>query len=127
MKHVTPICFDFNRMEVTIEKEGRMMTLVGSKEVGMCKMITGKRLQKIIKQKMTQVAQLFSIQALEEEEEEQEARSELMLVVSNSPQKTWEVNQLNLLNILLVKYDMRICLESLQSYLLPKTMITLLA
>ncbi|XP_052173188.1 uncharacterized protein LOC127788669 [Diospyros lotus] len=46
MKHMSPICFDFNRMEVTFEKEGRRMTLVGSKEVGMCKLITGKRLQR---------------------------------------------------------------------------------
>lgn len=49
MKQVSPICFDFNRMEVTFEKEGKRMTLVDSKEVGVCKMITGKRLQKILK------------------------------------------------------------------------------
>ena len=44
MKYVSPICFNFNRMEVTFEKEGKKMTLVGSKEVGMCKMIIGKYL-----------------------------------------------------------------------------------
>ena len=56
MKHVSLICFDFNRMEVMFEKEGRRMTLLGSKEVGMCKMITGKRLQRILKQKMNKVS-----------------------------------------------------------------------
>ena len=79
-------------MEVTFEKEGKKMTLVGSKEVGMCKMIIGKRLQKMIKQKMTQMAQLFSIQALEEGEEDQKMDSEILLVVSSPPQMEWEVN-----------------------------------
>ena len=52
MKNVRPICFDFNKMEVTFEKEGRKMTLRGSKEVGVCKMITGKGLQRLFKHKM---------------------------------------------------------------------------
>ena len=37
MKHISPICFDFNKMEVTFEKEGKHMTLMGSKELGICK------------------------------------------------------------------------------------------
>ena len=52
MKNVSPIYFDFNKMEETFEKEGRKMTLRGSKEVGVCKMITGKGLQKLLKHKM---------------------------------------------------------------------------
>ena len=32
MKNVSPICFDFNKMEVTFEKESRRMTLIGSAE-----------------------------------------------------------------------------------------------
>ena len=38
MKNVSPINFDFNKMEVTFEKEGRKC-LTGSKEVGTYKMI----------------------------------------------------------------------------------------
>jgi len=53
---------------------------------------------------MSSVAQLFSIQALEEEEESG-AKSELMLVVSSPAQQTREVNQLDLLNVLLVEYE----------------------
>ena len=52
MKHVSLICFDFNKTEVTFEKEGRRMTLIGSKEVGVCKMIMGKCLQKMFRQKV---------------------------------------------------------------------------
>ena len=55
MKHVSPIYFNFNKMEVTFEKDGRRLMLVGSKEVGMCKMITGKRLQKLLKCRMSRV------------------------------------------------------------------------
>ena len=56
IKHVSPICFDFNKMEVTSGKEGKKMALIGSKEMRICKMIMGKQLQKMLKQKMTQVA-----------------------------------------------------------------------
>jgi len=45
MKNVSPISFDFNKMEVTFEKDGKRRILKGSQEAGMCKMITGKRLQ----------------------------------------------------------------------------------
>jgi len=51
MKEVSPINFDFNKMEVTFEKEGRRITLTGSTETGVCKMISRKRLQKIFKSK----------------------------------------------------------------------------
>ena len=44
MKQVSPICFDFNRMEAKFEKKGKLMTLTGSKELGVCKMIVGRRL-----------------------------------------------------------------------------------
>lgn len=42
IKQVSPISFDFNRMEVTFEEEGKKMTITGSREIGACKMITGK-------------------------------------------------------------------------------------
>lgn len=42
MKGVSPISFDFNKMEVSFEKEGRRMTLSGDKEAGTCKMISGR-------------------------------------------------------------------------------------
>jgi len=47
MKGVNSISFDFNRMEVSFEKEGRKMTLIGGKEAGVCKMITGRKLHKV--------------------------------------------------------------------------------
>ena len=59
MKEVSPISFDFNKMEVTLEKEGRKVVLQGNMEVGTCKMIKGKKLQRLFKKKISQVAQLF--------------------------------------------------------------------
>lgn len=56
MKGVRPISFDFNTMEVTFEKDGRRMTLIGSSKTGVCKMITRRKLQKVLKSKWTQVA-----------------------------------------------------------------------
>ena len=44
MKGVSPISFDFNRMEVSFDKGGKRMILMGGKEFGACRMITGKRL-----------------------------------------------------------------------------------
>jgi len=61
MKQVSLINFDFNRMEVTFEKGGKKMTLMGSREIGACKMITGRKLQTLLKNKWAQVTQLFSI------------------------------------------------------------------
>ena len=42
------------------------MTLTRGKEIGVCKMISGKRLQKVIKGKRSQLANLFSIVAIKE-------------------------------------------------------------
>ena len=47
-------------------KEGRKMTLIGGKEIGTCKMITRKRLQRVSKNKWCQLTQLFSIVAVDE-------------------------------------------------------------
>ena len=80
MKGASPISFDFNKMEVTLEKEGRRVTLQGNVEIGICKMIKVKRLQKLFKCKLSQVAQLFSI---EEKEEVEEQEGQCMMVVSN--------------------------------------------
>ena len=104
MKHVSPICFNFNIMEVTFEKESRKMTLTGSKEARICKMITGRRLQKIIQHKMNQVAQFFSIQAMDQKEEELESEGEFILTVSSLPQPNIEVHHSDLLNILLTEF-----------------------
>jgi len=56
MKGVSPISFDFNKMEVTFEKDGKKKTLTGSQKYGVCKMISGKRLQMTFKSKLSQVA-----------------------------------------------------------------------
>lgn len=84
MKIVSPISFDFNKMEVTFEKDGRKMTLTGSMETRACKMITGRRLQKMLENKLSQVAQLFSIQATEFLEENREQEGELLVTANIS-------------------------------------------
>ena len=48
IKGVSTISFNFNKMEVTFEKEGWKMSLTGSLERGVCKMITGRKLHKIL-------------------------------------------------------------------------------
>lgn len=82
MKGVSPISFNFNRMEVSFEREGRKTKLIGGKEMGACKMILGKRLQKVIREKWSQLANLFSIVALEDSHAEPRGRGEVFLTVS---------------------------------------------
>ena len=60
MRIASPIIF-----EVTFEIGGKKLTLVGSIDKGICKLISGKKLQKIFKTKVSRVAQLFSMQAPE--------------------------------------------------------------
>ena len=67
MRIVSSVIFDFNKLEVTFEIEGKKLTLIGSMEMGACKLISGKKLQKFLKNKISQVAQLFSVQAMEVE------------------------------------------------------------
>lgn len=63
MKGVSPINFDFNRMEVFFEKGGKRMTLQRGRETGTYKMIIGKSLHKAIRSKWSKLTQLFSIVA----------------------------------------------------------------
>jgi len=53
MKTVCPISFDFNKFSIAFEKDGRKLTLAGSLDMGLCKMIMGKRLQKMLKNKLS--------------------------------------------------------------------------
>jgi len=103
MKDVSPISFDFNKMEVTFAKERKQMTLMGSKDQGMCKMITGRKLQKLIKHKKGQVAQLFSIHTTEPKEEELEVEGEPRLTVSQCPHDTQHHTEL--LDALLIEFE----------------------
>ena len=41
MRTVSRISFDFNKSEITIEKDRRKLTLVGYLDMGLCKLITG--------------------------------------------------------------------------------------
>jgi len=66
MQTVSPICFDFNKLEVTIAKDERLVTLIESVDSGECKIITGKVLRKTVKSRLLQVAQLFSLQTMTE-------------------------------------------------------------
>ena len=68
MKTISPISFNFNKLEVSFDRNGNKLTLVGSLDTSLCKMITGNKLQKLLKNKLVQVAQLFSIHAIEEME-----------------------------------------------------------
>ena len=89
MKEVSPISFDFNKMEVTFEKEGWRKTLVGSHKVGVCKMISRKRLHRMLKSKLAQVAQLFSIHTMESILKEQGEESHLAEAVDNNSHNPW--------------------------------------
>ena len=71
MRTVTSLTFDFNKLEVIVVIEGNKLTLSGSLEQGECKLIGGKRLQKMILKKGGQIAQLYSIQAMEMESDSQ--------------------------------------------------------
>jgi len=71
-------------MEVTFEKDGKRKTLAGNHEVGVCKMISGKKLQRMFKNKFTKVAQLFSIQALEPTKDNTKQEGEIAITVSNN-------------------------------------------
>ena len=53
MRGVSPINFNFNKMEVTLEKEGRRITLQGNVETRSCKLIKRKRLHKLLKCKLS--------------------------------------------------------------------------
>lgn len=72
MRTVSPLTFDFNKLEVTLDLKGRKLTLKGSLEVGECKMIIGKKLQRLLLKGKGQISQMFSIQAMEKDEGEQE-------------------------------------------------------
>ena len=50
---VSPINFDFNKMEVSLEKEGRRVVLQGNMETRSCKMIKGKKLHQLLWKKMS--------------------------------------------------------------------------
>lgn len=106
MKGVSPISFDINRMEVSIEKEGRRMILTGGKEAGTCKMITGKRLQKVLKGKWSQLASLFSIVAAKE----LHGGYEKAYLTINSIELLDQVNHLDCINELLAEYK-DLCME----------------
>ena len=76
MRTVSPLTFDFNKLEVIVEMEGRKLTLVGSLEQGECKMINGRKLKKLIQYKEGQVSQLYSIHVVEWEGVEVEVEVE---------------------------------------------------
>ena len=44
MRTISPLMFDFNKLEVTIDVAGEKLALVESLETGECKVITGKKL-----------------------------------------------------------------------------------
>jgi len=52
MRMISPISFDFNKLEVTITKDGKTMTLIGSTYTSSCKMITRKQLERLFKLKL---------------------------------------------------------------------------
>ena len=66
MREVCPISFNCDKMEVSLARGGRRITLQGNVETGGCKLIRGKRLHKLLKCKISQVTQLFTIEAYNE-------------------------------------------------------------
>jgi len=85
MKGVSLISFDFNKMEMTFEKDGSKKTLMGNQEVGVCKIISGKKLQRMFRSRFPKVAQLLSIHAVEHIGETTRPKGELYVVVSSQP------------------------------------------
>jgi len=51
MRTISPLTLDFNKLEVMVEIEGIRLTLLGRLEQGECKMIGGKKLQKMMLKK----------------------------------------------------------------------------
>ena len=45
---MSPLTFDFKKLEVTVDVEGKKLTLVGSLEHGECKLISERKLQKLM-------------------------------------------------------------------------------
>ena len=80
------------------------MALTGGKEIGACKMIYGKRLQKVIKGKWSQLANLFSIVALEDSHAEHEGQGEIFLTVNIPQGMPNQVHHLDSFNTLLEEY-----------------------
>ena len=48
MKNVSPLTFDFKKLEVIVEVEGQRLTLMGSLDQGECKVVSGRRLHKLM-------------------------------------------------------------------------------
>ena len=81
------------------------MTLNGSTETGVCKMISGKKLQKIFKNKWAQVAQLFLIHGVEQMGDDKEQEGDLRLSINSQPPPQWKLCELDSLDKLLVEFD----------------------
>ena len=82
---------------------GRRITLTGSAEAVTCKMISGKRLHKLLKSKWMQVAQLFLVHAIKGMEDTEDEGNKLNSVETTTA--PWEVTQLESLNVLLDEFE----------------------
>ena len=104
MRTVSPLMFDFNRLEVIMEVDGKKLKLVGSLESGECRIITGKKLQKLFTKGKFHISQLFSIHAVEIEETGCTGvrDDEKQKVESESSQE--EVTSLGIFNELLIEF-----------------------
>ena len=102
---MSPISFNFNKMEVSLEKEGRRVVLQGNMETGSCRMIKGKKLHQLLRKKISQVAHLFSIEANEEWEGSEETEGNHSRIGQNQPHAVWQVSDLTSLELLLIEYQ----------------------
>ncbi|XP_052181859.1 uncharacterized mitochondrial protein AtMg00860-like [Diospyros lotus] len=73
-----------------MEKDGRRVTLQGNVENGIFKMITGKKLQKLFKYKIAQVAQLFSIETYCKDEDHEEVSGQCRLFHGSEHPLPWQ-------------------------------------
>lgn len=97
MKTVSPLTFDFNKLEVMVDVEGRKLTLVGNVEQGECKLISGKRLQKLIQKNSGQITHLYFLRGMEEEDQVTDVEAELKLLMN-------EVTPCDNLHLLLTEF-----------------------
>lgn len=77
--------------------------------MGSCKMMKGKKLHQLFRRKMSQVAQLFSVEAREEWEDQEEAEGDDSRIGHNQLKTTWQVSDLALIDLLLVEYQDPVC------------------
>lgn len=65
MTTVSPLTFEFNKLEVTLDMGNSKLTLRGIMEQGECKLMKGSKLQRLMQSKRGKIAELYSVHTWE--------------------------------------------------------------